>query len=339
MASKRKVHALNKKQKESEIVLLIDGDVLAYRAAAVAEKREVQVIHKPSGVVKLFKNRTEFKDSLKSKEIAFVAEDYDITDKVEPLPLSIATGIIKRQIAEFKDKLFADRVLVYVSGKNNFRDSLPLPKKYKGNRVDMLRPVHLRATKLYMVKNHKAKICNNCESDDLLIIDGYKELAKGNIPILITVDKDANAYSKLSVYDFTQETPKVIVLPEFGGLRDTGKKITGNGFIWFCFQWVFGDVGDFYRPNDLVEDKFGEKAAFKLLKDCTTKKEALEKVVQQYKTWYPKEFTYNAWDGTTITADYKFMLQLYYCCARMKVTKDDAMDSEVFLREHGVTFD
>lgn len=328
---------MQKKQKESEIVLLIDGDVLAYRAAAVAEKREVQVVHKPTGVVKLFKNRTEFKDLLKSKEIEFVADNYEITDKVEPLELGIATGIVKRQIPQMKDAVFADRVITFVSGKDNFRDSLPLPKKYKGNRVDMLRPVHLRDTKLYMVKNYKAKICTGAESDDFLIIEGYKELDKGNIPIIATVDKDANAYSGLSTYDFTQEKPEIILLPDFGSLwrREDGK-VVGNGFIFLCYQWVFGDPVDQYKPCELAKVKFGEVAAFNLLKDCTTKKEALERVVQQYKTWYPEEFTYEAWDGTAITADYKFMLQLYYSCAKMLTTKDDDMQASKFLAEYGV---
>ena len=325
--------------KQNQVVLLIDGDVLAYRAAAVAEKREVQVITKSSGIVELFKNRTEFKDLLKSKDILFTEEDYEITDKVEALNVSIATGIMKRQIQELKDKFFADSVQVFVSGKDNFRDSLPLPKKYKGNRASMLRPVHLRDAKLYMVHNHGAKICNGAEADDFVIIHGYQELAKGNIPIVITVDKDANAYSGLSVYDFTQESPEIILLPDFGSLWDTGKKIAGNGFIWFCYQWVYGDRGDFYMPCDLAKAQLGEKAAFKLLKDCITKTEALEKVVQKYKEWYPKEFEYTAWDGALVKANHKFMLQLYYGCAKMKKTQDDPLDAKEFLREHGIDID
>lgn len=328
---------MQKKQKESEIVLLIDGDVLAYRAAAVAEKREVQVVHKPTGVVKLFKNRTEFKDLLKSKEIEFVADNYEITDKVEPLELSIATGIVKRQINELKDKLFADRCKIFVSGKDNFRDSLPLPKKYKGNRAEMIRPVHLRDTKLYMVKNHKAKICNYAEADDFLIIAGYEELNKGNIPILVTVDKDANAYSNLSVYDFTQENPEVILLPEFGSLWNTGKKIAGNGFIWFCYQWLIGDGTDFFSPLDLTDNlRFGEKAAFKALKDCTTKEEAVKVVVDHYKKWYPTEFEYTAWNGEIIKSNYKHMLQLYFYCCGMKTHKEDDLNIYKKLEKEGI---
>ena len=326
-------------KKESEIVLLIDGDVLAYRAAAIAEKREVEVIYKTTGETRLFKNRTAFKDLLKETDLKFEPDEWEITDKVEPLNLSLATGIIKKQMKDLSTALFADRCEVFVSGKNNFRDSLPLPKKYKGNRADSIRPIHLRAAKLFMVHNYKAKISNGAEADDFLIIRGYEELRQGNIPILITVDKDANAYSGLSVYDFTQESPQIILLPDFGSLWRTDTKVTGNGFIFLCFQWLFGDPVDDYKPCQLANTKFGEVAAYKLLKDCETEQQALEVVIQQYKTWYPSEITYTAWDGIEITADYKFLMDLYYKCAKMKKTEDDQLDAAAFLESFGVQYE
>jgi len=320
-----------------KISLLIDGDVLAYRAAAVAEKREVQIIHKPSGLVKVFKNKTEFKNFLKEKDFPYVEEDYEIREIQFSLGAALATDIINKQIERLKTELFANEVIIYVSGEQNFRDYLPLPDKYKGNRADLQRPLHLKDCKDYLVKSHGALESQGIESDDHMIIAGYERKAAGYKPILVTVDKDANAYTGLCTYDFTQEKPEVVPLPAFGSLWDTGKKITGNGFIWLCYQWVFGDPVDYYKPCTLNGAKYGEKSAFNYLKDCTNEKEALEKVVAQYKIWYPGIVEYTAWDGTEIVADYKYLLDLYFKCCKMKETIDDDLDAEAFLTKYGVT--
>ena len=46
-----------------------------------------------------------------------------------------------------------------LSGKNNFRDNLPLPSKYKGNREDMIRPLLLNDVKDYIKQYHG--LCSN----------------------------------------------------------------------------------------------------------------------------------------------------------------------------------
>lgn len=323
----------------SKTVILIDGDVLAYRAAAIAEKREVEVLHKSSGKTKMFKTRTEFKEFLKGKEKEYIPEEWEFRDIQTPEDPAIAYSVMTRQIERFKSELFADACEVFISGKNNFRDSLKLPKKYKGNRDEMIRPVHLRNCKKFLVDNYDAWISNGFESDDYLVIRGYHYLNLGWNPIMITVDKDANAYSGLSVYDFTQDVPEIKLLPSFGSLWDTGKKITGNGFIFLCHQLLHGDPGDFYKPSELTSKKFGEKASYKLLKDCSTPKEALEVVVKTYKEWYPKDFTYESWDGDKIQGSWLQQLQLYYKCAKMKSSMEDNLDVEDLLKEYGVKYD
>lgn len=321
----------------NKTVILIDGDVLAYRAAAIAEKREVEVLHKASGKTKMFKTRTEFKEFLKEKEKEYVVEDWEFKDIQTPLGPAIAYSVMARQIERFKSELFADACEVFISGKNNFRDSLKLPKKYKGNRDEMVRPVHLRNCKKFLVDNYSAWISNGFESDDYLVIRGYHYLNLGWNPIMITVDKDANAYAGLSVYDFTQDVPEIKLLPSFGSLWDTGKKIAGDGFLWFCFQWLLGDSTDFFSPRDLREGlRFGEKAAFKALKDCTTKEEAVKVVVDHYKLWYPDKVEYLAWDGSPVEADYKNLLQLYFKCVRMKSTAEDNLDLDSFFKKEEI---
>jgi len=109
----------------------------------------------------------------------------------------------------------------------------------------------------------------------------------------------------LNLYDFTQDNPTVELVPDFGYLKVETKmsgkqkvnKVKGRGFIWFCFQWLNGDNSDDYKPCELAGVKFGEMAAYKILKDCTTEQEALQAVVDTYKSWYSKEFTYKDWQG------------------------------------------
>jgi hypothetical protein len=320
----------------SKIITIYDSDAIAYRAAAVVDKRLVEVKHLPSGRTKEFNTRTEFKEVLKNKGMEFVKENYEFTDKLVPGELSHCIKIMKNQIEKINSDLFADEMLMCIQGLENFRDVLPLPSKYKGNRVSTLRPTWLREAKTYLYKNYPSIVAKNRECDDDVVIQGYKYLNKGYTPILISVDKDSAAYSGLSIYDYTQDEPKIRLIPDFGSLWQVDKTVKGEGFIWFCMQWLNGDGSDFYKPSELVKVKFGEQSAYKLLSNCKTHQEALQCVIDQYQRWYPSEFTYTAWDGSTHIADHRSMLQLYFRCARMMTTENDDLDLNKFLAKYGI---
>ena len=321
----------------SKIVTIYDSDALAYRAAAVVDKRLVEIEHIKSGRKKTFNTRTEFKELLKSKDMLFNKEDYVFTDKIISGELAHAIKIMKNQVEKINSDLIADEMLMCIQSNENFRDSLPLPSKYKGSRTTIIRPTWLRECKLYLYKNYPSYVAKGFEVDDAVIFRGYEEVDKGNYPVIVGVDKDAKAYSGLTLYDYTQDNPELKLIPDFGSLWvGPNKKIKGEGFIWFCFQFLNGDSSDDYKPCELAKIKFGEQSAYKILKDCTTHKEALEKVLGQYKEWYPEKFTYTAWDGTEVNADYLDIAQLYYCCARMMTTEDDKLKLIPFLDKYGV---
>jgi len=320
----------------SKIIAIYDGDALAFRASAVVDNRSVLVQHLPSGRTKEFENRTEFKDLLKSKDMVFNPDDYKIDDQQNPEPLINVYKILKNQINSINSAVFADDYLICLSGKNNFRDTLPLPSKYKSNREGLMRPVHLKAAKTFLWRNHPSLLADNREADDDLIIKGYEYLNKGYIPILVSQDKDAYSASGLNLYDFTADDPILELVPDFGLLWDTGKKITGRGFIWLMFQMVNGDIADHWKPSEIAGKKYREKSAYKLLKDCKTEYEALTKVVNQYKEWYPKPFDYVDWTGKKSRADYKDMFQLYFKCARMMQHETDDLNAAEFCRTYGV---
>ena len=321
----------------SKTIVIYDGDILSYRASAVIETRTVVVTHEPTQKQKVFKNRTDFKNSMKIQEKLYNALEYTFVDKQESQPISNCIAIMKHQIENINDSLFADEHLICLSGVSNFRDTLPLPSKYKGSRVGLMRPVHLKGAKTYLKRNYPSQIAVMDEADDVQIYKGYEYLEKGYTVILATIDKDSFSYSGLNLYDFTADNPKVELIPfGVGYLEDTGKKITGRGLLWYCFQMIRGDTGDDYLPYELTGLKFGEKGAYKVLSDCKTEKEALTAVVNQYKLWYPSDFTYTTWDGVTTKSNWKHMLNLYHSCVRMKETSDDLVVAYYFYKKHGV---
>lgn len=317
-------------------IVIWDGDTLSYRACAATEKRTVEVTHLPTGKVKIFKNRTECKDRIKALGKEFDPVLYKFKDIQEPEPVSHAIKIMQNQLERVNDGLFADEHLICLSGKSNFRDALPLPSKYKGNRDDLIRPLNLKEAKMYLYKHQPSLLAQHREADDDLIIKGYEYQAKGYNVVLASQDKDSRGYSGLTLYDFTQDSPQLETMPGFGYLEDTGKKITGAGFLWFAMQWLNGDSTDNYKPSELSLKKFGEKSAYSLLKDAKDEKEAIEIVVKKYREWYSKGVSYVDCFGEKRFVKDDFLLDIYYKCSRMMSSEDDPMDYRLTAKKYGV---
>jgi hypothetical protein len=323
-----------------KIINIYDADILAFRASAAVDTRSVKVTHVDSGKQRVFKNRTEFKDGLKLKGKEFKKEDWLFTDLMESEPLANALSIIKTMIERINEDTWCNEYIVAISGKSNFRDTLPLPSQYKGSRVGLMRPKWLKECKHYLWKNHPSIVADFEESDDVIIYKGYEYLEKGYTVNLCGIDKDSLGYSGLNFYDFTQEQPKPIMIPDFGYLEVNDKgKVKGMGFLWLCWQFLRGDPTDFFLPYELANVKFGDKAAYNLLKDCKTKPEAIQVVLDQYKKWYPEVVEFKAWDGTNQVMDYFQIAQMYFKCSKMKETVDDDLDLVKFLNRYGVQHD
>jgi hypothetical protein len=317
-------------------VLIVDGDILKYRHASTAEKRSVEVIHKASGRIKTFKNRTEFKEFLREKKYDYVAEDYTFKDEIVSLGVVPALSCLKAQINHHASELFADEIQVYISGSSNFRDNLALPSKYKGQRVNNIKPVHLKDFEIFLKKEFGAIECNGYEADDAVVFKGYEVLARGDIPIVMTIDKDIMSSSGLYVLRFTEKDPKPHLISDFGFLNYEEGKTTGEGFLWLCYQWVRGDPTDNFNPAEIAKVKFGDKAGYDLLHDAVNHKEALQRVVNKYKEWYPERTAYTSYNGLFMNLNYLQIMDLYFKCCRMKQTKDDNLSCLELLSKYGV---
>jgi len=324
----------------SKTIILLDGDVIAYRAAAAAEARTVEVKHNKTGRCKVFKTRTAFKAFLAEQKREYIPEQYTFTDIQTPEDVSHPLHTVKTQINAIVRNAEADQYQMFIGGPGNFRDSLPLPSKYKGNRTEMIRPIHLDACKSFAINHLGAKLTIGDEADDAIIYVGYEYLKKGYKVLLGTLDKDARAYSRLHYYDFTKESPEAILIPDLGNLevieKTKAKEVKGWGFLFFCHQMLIGDPTDNYKPTEIAGIKFGEMSSYKLLAECKTKQQAWNVVVEQYKKWYNKPFEYKCWEGNTYPATHLSMLQLYFQCVRMRENKDDLLNLEDFCEREGL---
>lgn len=321
-------------------VVLIDGDLLVYRTAAACEERSIEVLHKKSNKKKIFKTRTEFKTFLTEKKYEYVPDEYEIKDVQSVNENMSYQFLIDAQIKKIKETLWGESCTIFVAGENNFRDALPFPSKYKGQRDNALKPLLRDDCKSYLIGKHKAIKVNGEEVDDRVIWAGYEYLDKGYEVIVVTIDKDANAYSGLSLYNYAQDNPEIIEIPKFGSLwlNDKGD-VKGNGFVWYCLQCLSGDLTDSLKPTELCGIKYGEKSAYNLLKNCETEQEALQLCISQYLKWYPKITTYTDCHGVERKASWKDIIDMYHKGVRMREVRDDTLSFKDFASKYGIDLD
>jgi len=319
-------------------ITIIDADSIAYRCAAASEKRSIVVKHNPTGKEKEFNTRTEFKELLKSKNKLSKLADYSIQDIQTPEPIENCLYSVKSNVERIKERTEADTMIILVGGKSTYRESLPLPTLYKSSRIGMQRPIHLKEAKQYMINVHKAEEINGIEADDECILRAYEFRDMGFDVTISSIDKDSLQVEDFKIYNYADDelftveghTVKQIT-------KGKGKKVIGSGVGFLAYQCLVGDLTDGYNPCELAGIKYGDASALKDLKGCKQPRDFLEVVVNKYKEWYSEPTTYTAWDGEEYTKDYKEILQMYFCCAKMLRHSTDTNNAEEFFANYGVT--
>lgn len=317
-------------------VVVLDGDVLAYRAAAANESRSIRVTHKQTGQITTHAHRTAFKEHIRE---VFLIDEFEVEDVQEAEDLSFALHGIKVTIENICKTCNADDYIIYLSGSSNFRDRLPLPTKYKGNRVGNIKPLQLKDCRQYLLHQHNAKVAVDCEADDMLAQMAYLgSKDKGVRYYICTNDKDA--YSSDSwLYNWTK-MDKPIRIKGLGHLElDDKKVLRGQGRKWFYAQWVKGDAVDGLKPSEIAGKKFGDISCFNLLNSCTTDAECIEAVYKQYLSWYPIPTTYTAWDGTVHTKTTTELMDMYAAGVWMKRYEGDVIDTKIIMDKLGVIYE
>ena len=322
--------------KAQKTIAIIDLDTPIYKVSAACEQRSILVTHTPTGIEKSFSNRTEFKELLKKKDKLHYLEEYTIKDKQEAEPLENALHLLKNQVSSILEALWTDEAIFLLSGSTNFRNDLPLPTKYKSTRSS-IRPLLLKEVRAYAKKKFNAIESINSEPDDSQIWMGYEYLNKGYKPIIVSSDKDSKAYSGLCLFNPDKPNDGIVEIPKLGTIEiDSKNKVRAWGMMQYGLQMHIGDITDSYRPTELCKVKYGEKSAYKSLVECKTEQEVLQGVIEQYKKWYPEDFTYTAWNGKEVESNWKHMLNLYHACVRMQEVENDPLIAYDFYKRFGV---
>lgn len=317
-------------------ILIIDADLVAYRHAAASEERSVIVKHLKSGKEKEFDNRTAFKSYLELKGIEFDAEQYEFKDVQTAKDISVALGTVKRLIAKLQEFTWCDNTELYLGSGQTFRHKLALPSPYKNNRSNQIRPVHLEDTRKYLIKHWSAESVSDIETDDIVTIRAYEELAKGNIPIIATVDKDSYQSQGVNILDWTKETWKLDLIPDVGELRKEKTSIKGTGLKFLAFQTLAGDNADTYCGYELSQVKYGPAKAMKALENAQTEQAVMQILFSEFKRLYPDEFSYTDCHGQDQKGSWESMLDIYWKCAYMKRSRNDPSDIFSFMNDRGI---
>jgi hypothetical protein len=322
----------------SNRLLIVDGDLVAYRHAAAAETRTIIAKHLKSSREKEFKTRTELKKFLDDKNIEFKAEDYEITDHQHPVDISFAISTVNASIEKLLENTWCDELEIYIGSGKTFRHSLPLPSPYKDNREDMIKPVHLTAVRNHLKRKYKAKVVENgMEVDDVVTIRAYECLQNDQEAVLASVDKDSYQCQGVSLYNWLAEEPKIELIPDIGHLRKVKSAVKGDGLMFLALQVLAGDTADTYKGYELSKISYGPAKAMKALQDCKTEQQILRVLISEFKRLYPEPFSYTDCHGVEHEeSDWFDMLQMYWSCAYMKRSWDDVSSFMQFAMERGV---
>ncbi len=315
----------------SEVSLVaVDGDLIGFKAAAACETRTIDV-HEGETFIGNFANRTAFKKLIKDGRMGDrVFEDYQVEDKQEVEGIANCLHTCKVMLQGIQAATSTKELKVVVQGVGNFRDDLLLPSRYKGDRVDKIKPLLLRDCKEYLLNRFNAELANGQESDDVLAAYAYEGFTKKQYIVQASTDKDANSNTGWLYNWDKMDKPRLI--QGFGELtRDVKGKVSGVGRKWFYHQILFGDRADCYCPYELTSSKFGEKAAFDVLKELQTDKECWQAIYNTYKLWYPENFEYKAWNNETVVGSAIQQMQLYIDCAHMRRFENDQLSASNIL--------
>lgn len=319
-------------------ILIIDGDLVAYRSAAAVEKRTIIAKHIKSGRTKELNTRTELKELCKAKGITYDKADYEITDVQTPEDISHALYIVKNLVQKLKEHIQPDSIEIHIGSGETFRHRLPLPSPYKANRAEGLRPKLLKEVRDYIQAQFNCSYVKDIECDDFCSIRAYEELSKGNIPILSTIDKDAQQTQGVIVVNFAEGSEFDVLqpIPLVGELWKDKNTIKGNGLKFLAFQVCSSDPADTYCGYELSKVPYGPAKAYTALQGCQTEQEILRVLIREYQLLYPDYVEYTDVHGVPQRMNWNDLLCMYWKCAYMKRSWEDASWFWDYARERGV---
>lgn len=326
---------------------VFDYDIIAYRAASAGEKRSIHAYHNITGDEFKCSTRTELWGNWRTKNkgllaefnsingTQYTAEELVVTDIQTPENIANVLHSTKSMVESALYFLKTNKFNGYLGKGDSFRVERSTLLKYKGNREDTLRPLLLGDVRDYIVKKYGAVVVEGLESDDWVCIDANRNKSK----VVVSSDKDAFGTDCL-VYNPFAEDKKIVDCSGFGELwLDNKGAVKGKGRLWLYTQNTSLDNADNYRANCFSDIAWGEKSAYKALKDCKTDKEAFQAMKKVYQHLYPEPKTVTGWRGDKFEIDWKYVFnEMFDMCRMMRSETDFLVGTEV-MQKLGVDID
>ena len=321
---------------EGSVVLVFDLDTVIYPTASAQDK--TSIIVKGRTEDRSYKNRTEFKKVCEKNNWNY--EIFTIEDSVSSQPVHICYSVFKKTIEKYIKELSATHCEYYLGGSENFRDTLPLPVKYKSNRKESRKPTHLAALQSYALKSYPAKKIKGMECDDLVSIRMLEVNKQKNVKaILITTDKDSLQSFTSEGYVYKQGC-LYHLNSALGELHiDSSKKVKGTGLKWLLTQaLIVGDPTDEYLPRRHFKTSYGEKSWYKDVKDIEDVSTFLKFAIDKFIELVGQSTTYTDYTGTEQNLTWLELAEIYWACAYMKTKVRDTMKFEDLLKQYDVSY-
>jgi len=308
---------------KSKMEVVWDYDYLKFKFAAMGEVRSIIARH-PSGIEQEFKTRTELWGNHHKKAGGWLAE----YNKDQPNPLSPSDFIIEDvqrmlsprlcfrglnyNIQNVLSKLGKSKYYGYIGKGESWRVQASTILRYKGDRKDLIRPLHLENVENYLIKKHGAILVRDWEADDHTVADCY---ANPKL-ILVGVDHD---YCGCKVNLFNPDKmEKPSKIDSLGTLYiDAKGKVRGEGRMYLYHQVLSGDSSDHYKANAASDMKWSDKSAHDVLVVCKTDKECLQAMIESFKKLYPEPKSITGWRGDTFEIDWFYVMQECFTMAHM----------------------